>query len=197
MPSLIGTSHVDLTVSNLDASIPWYEKVLGATQLFRGRNDAEQFEVAYLAEAASGMIVGLVKHDAPRSGEFDPRVTGLDHLSFAVADRGELKAWASHLESVGVAHSGVSDQPPFGAGLNFTDPDGIALEFYYLSPNIAAGSSRTAGTPGRDQGDPGVVGEIGEGMVPANSGVPGAAVRVSSPARRESPNTERRATSIE
>lgn len=136
MPALIGTSHVDLTVSNLDASIPWYSQVLGATQLFRGRNDAEHFEVAYLAEPASGTVLGLVKHDAAAGNGFDPRATGLDHLSFAVANRSDLESWAQHLESCGVEHSGLSDQPPFGTGLNFRDPDGIALEFYYLSPGI-------------------------------------------------------------
>lgn len=136
MPSLTGTSHVDLTVSDLDRSIPWYTRVLGAAQLFRGRNEAEGFEVAYLAEPASGMVIGLVKHDRPAPAGFNPRVTGLDHLSFAVADRDDLEGWAAHLESCGVAHSGLSDQPPFGTGLNFTDPDGIALEFYYLAPGI-------------------------------------------------------------
>ena len=136
MPSLTGTSHVDLTVSDLDRSIPWYTRVLGAAQLFRGRNDEEGFEVAYLAEPASGMVIGLVKHDRPPVAAFNPRTTGLDHLSFAVADRAELERWAGHLETCGIAHSGLSDQPPFGAGLNFSDPDGIALEFYYLSPGI-------------------------------------------------------------
>lgn len=136
---LSGISHVDLTVSDLDRSIPFYEGVLGVSQLFRGRNEAEKFEVAYLVEPSTGVVIGLVKHDQ-RPAVFDPRATGLDHLSFAVADREELKAWAAHLDERGIGHSGLTDQPPFGTGLNFSDPDGIALEFYHLSPDVLAGA---------------------------------------------------------
>ena len=135
MPTLTGTSHVDLTVSNLDRSVDFYQKALGVGPLFRARVEAQKFEVAYLAEPNSGMILGLVQHDETRANGFDPRVTGLDHLSFAVAEPDELHKWAEHLDSVGIAHNGYSDQPPIGAGLNFNDPDGIALEFYWISPN--------------------------------------------------------------
>ena len=134
MPKLTGTSHVDLTVSDLDRSVDFYQKTLGAHQLMRTRSESDNFEVAYLADPQTGMILGLVKHDAAKPAKFDPRVTGLDHLSFAVDDPQELHKWATHLESVGVSHNGYSDQPPIGAGLNFYDPDGIALEFYWISP---------------------------------------------------------------
>jgi len=136
MPKLTGTSHVDLTVSDLDRSVAFYEKALAMTQLMRARIEQEKFEVCYLAEPQTGMILGLVKHDAARPGGFDPRVTGLDHLSFAVDDPAELHAWAAHLDSLGIEHHGYSDQPPIGAGLNFADPDGIALEFYWISPGV-------------------------------------------------------------
>ena len=134
MPKLTGTSHVDLTVSNLDTSVEFYQRTLGMAHLMRAHSDADKFEVAYLAEPQTGMIIGLVQHDEARPAKFDPRVTGLDHLSFAVDDPQELHQWASHLESVGVPHNGYSDQAPIGAGLNFYDPDGIALEFYWISP---------------------------------------------------------------
>ncbi len=134
MPAIIGTSHVDLTVTNLDRSVDFYRRALGLHQVFRGRADADGFEVAYLASPGSGLLLGLVQHDRPTGRLFDPRTVGLDHLSFAVSDRDALEQWANHLVAEGIANSGLSDQPPFGTGLNFTDPDGIALEFYHLLP---------------------------------------------------------------
>ena len=40
---------------------------------------------------------------------FEERRTGLDHMSFAVASRADLNAWASWLDSQGVENSGVVD----------------------------------------------------------------------------------------
>lgn len=73
--------------------------------------------------------VGLVWHEGATE-RFDPRVVGLDHLSFAVARREDVDDWARHLDSEGVAHSGAIDVPP-GAILNFKDPDGIALAIFW------------------------------------------------------------------
>ncbi len=132
MTSITGLSHVALTVSNLDRSQSWYERVLNASTLFRARVDPYGFECAYLSEPASGLLIGLTQHDdATNARHFDARTTGLDHLSFAVSERAELERWAEHLDRAGIAHNGVVDQP-FGTGLELQDPDGIALEFYHL-----------------------------------------------------------------
>ena len=135
MPRITGTSHIDLTVSNLDRSIDFYTRLLSMTQLARMRVEENSFEVAYLADG-TGMILGLVQHDSGNSAPFSPRVTGLDHLSFAVAAPGDLHAWAKELDTQGISHTGVTDQAPIGSGLNFEDPDGIALEFYYINPSV-------------------------------------------------------------
>jgi catechol-2,3-dioxygenase len=134
MPTITGTSHIGLTVSNLDRSIDFYSRTLGLAQLFRGRSESGRFEVAYLAEPASGTLLGLTQHDEGAAQPFNPRTTGLDHVSFSVATREDLTAWVSRLGELGIENSGITDQPPFGAGLNFADPDGIALEFYFMLP---------------------------------------------------------------
>ena len=64
-----------------------------------------------------------------RTNCFTERTTGLDHLSFAAADRAELVRWQERLESLGVTYTPIRDMP-LGHHLNFRDPDGIALEFY-------------------------------------------------------------------
>ena len=42
-----------------------------------------------------------------------------------------IDAWAARLDELGIAHDPIDDQG-FAVGLNVRDPDGIALEFYYL-----------------------------------------------------------------
>ena len=71
-------------------------------------------------------------HKSPeddRSGGFDPRRTGLDHVAFACANRAELEQWQDRLEELGVKHGGIVDAH-YGSGLSFKDPDGVALEFF-------------------------------------------------------------------
>lgn len=133
MTFITGISHVVLTVRDLDRSADWYQKVLSAQPIFRGRSDPERFEIVLLAEPASGMLLGLNKHDESPGDTFDPRATGLDHLAFAVESRDALEGWARHLDSLNIAHGAIEDQP-FGTALLVRDPDGIALEFYHLAP---------------------------------------------------------------
>ncbi|HLZ68663.1 MAG TPA: VOC family protein [Dehalococcoidia bacterium] len=131
MPALQGIAHVELTVRDLDASEAWYAKVLGLRRVWEGRDEAQQITARALLEPQSRVVLGLTQHLAQTGERFDVRRPGLDHLSFAVADRAELRAWEQRLAELGLDYT-PAEEWSHGAGLTVRDPDGIAIEFYVL-----------------------------------------------------------------
>jgi catechol 2,3-dioxygenase-like lactoylglutathione lyase family enzyme len=83
-----------------------------------------------LPEPRSGVIFGLHKNTANDGERFDEARTGMDHVSFGVADRAALDAWTAWLDELGVEHSGVIDEtePMPYSTVVFRDPDNIQLE---------------------------------------------------------------------
>ncbi len=127
MADLRSFHHVSLSVRDLDASVGWYESVLGFEVLFREEGDERR--AAVMSFAGGGYSVGLTEHHG-RGATFDPTVMGLDHLAFSVDSADELRAWDRRLRDAGVETSGVIDIAP-GAILNFKDADGIALALFW------------------------------------------------------------------
>ncbi|WP_211219852.1 VOC family protein [Glaciibacter superstes] len=126
IPDIAGIHHVTLTVSDAPASAEWYRDVLGFSIL----RQVAQNELTKVMLARQGLSLILVDHgDQAVPGDFSERRNGLDHLGFAVADQVTLESWVSHLDSVGVPHSPVT-QGSSGLLIAFRDPDNIALEFY-------------------------------------------------------------------
>ena len=125
-----GLHHVALTVSDLDASIAWYRAVFGLEEVLREQSDPRR--AAVLTFPGTQMAVGLVEHAAGASHGFDATRIGLDHVAFSVGTREELDEWAGALQDHGIDHSGVIEVA-VGAILNFKDPDGIALAFFWDS----------------------------------------------------------------
>lgn len=131
-----GLHHVRLTVSDLARSRAFYEEILGfevAAQSPGDPNDpAVRQDPAQLYGGViyqtNGILFGL-RPVASAGDAFDSERTGLDHLSFAVANRGVLDAAESALEERGITHGEVMDLDGFGiAILSFSDPDGVHLE---------------------------------------------------------------------
>ncbi len=138
MPSrrITGISHVDLSVTDLDASVAWYQELFGMAKLFSGRNDELGYDVCYLRESGSGVIMGFEQHDANPGSPFDERRVGLDHLSFDVESREQLDSWLARLDELDISHSGIADEPSWDV-LVFRDPDNVQLEFVYIKPEGA------------------------------------------------------------
>ncbi len=126
MADFPGITHVALTVADLDQSAHWYERLFSAKP--DKLEDGEVFRAAVWI-LRGGTVVALHQFKNPRTEAFDEVRPGLDHLAFGCADRGELAAWAARLDSLGIGHGGICDEP-YGSGLSFRDPDNIALEFF-------------------------------------------------------------------
>lgn len=126
MPNLTGIHHLALTVSDLDSSTVFYQRVLGFPPSIElgGENLHRR-----LFTLPGGTNLGLTEHTPSTTERFTPLPPGLDHLGFGVATRQDLQLWADHLTNLGVKHSGLVDAP-YGTALSFKDPDGTALEFF-------------------------------------------------------------------
>jgi catechol-2,3-dioxygenase len=126
MPEFPAITHVAVTVSDLDRSRPWYQRLLGADPVL----DEDTGPFHHVVWLLGGTLLGIHQHTSPSSAEpFDELRPGLDHIAFACANRSELEGWEGRLNELGIAHGGIVDAH-YGSGLSFRDPDNIALEFF-------------------------------------------------------------------
>jgi glyoxylase I family protein len=118
-------THVAVTVSDLERSVPWYRALFAAEPVL----DEDTGPFRHVVFAVGGTLFGLHQFPHPRPGTFDERRAGLDHVAFGVGTRAHLEKWAAHLDELGVVHGDIKDAG-YGLGLSFRDPDGIALELF-------------------------------------------------------------------
>lgn len=121
-------AHVAVTVRDLAVSGPWYRTLFGADPVLDEDTDAGFHHLVWLLEG--GTLFGIHQHGNPAPDEgFSEFRVGLDHVGFGCASRADLQVWVDRLDGLGIAHGGIVDAP-YGSGLSFRDPDGIALEFF-------------------------------------------------------------------
>jgi glyoxylase I family protein len=136
-PAVTGYHHFSPTVSDVEASAAWYERVFGMQRVpvrFPHYGAEQEGYAVVLMEPRTGMVMGLHHHQANPGQPFHESRTGLDHISFGVADHAALDAWAGWLDRLGIEHSGVidTDTPMPYSVLVFRDPDNIQLELFYM-----------------------------------------------------------------
>ena len=136
-PTAPSLHHIALTVTDVDASVLWYEAVFGVHFLMDAPHSGGLGKV--LADDAHTLMIVLHRHDTNNGDLFRETATGLDHAGFMVPTRADLSAWQDHLEAHDVIRADVADKPltqspiadePYGSVLVFRDPDNIQLEFF-------------------------------------------------------------------
>lgn len=118
---ITGFSHIQLVVSDLDASAAWYRDVLGLEQFASGAMSAGG-RYAALRHPTARFVIGL--QDGLASGAGAPMV---QHLSFACASRAELDAWRRRCASLG-HHVGDVFEEVVSFNAQARDPDGFVVE---------------------------------------------------------------------
>jgi len=124
MSSFPAFNHYALTVSNLQRSIEWYERLFESPPV--AVIDEDTFRAAIWFEP---MFAIHANHDQVEGDVFDERRIGLDHIAFGCTSRAELESWPARLDALGIEHGEILDRS-YGAGLAFRDPDNIQLEFF-------------------------------------------------------------------
>ena len=98
MPEFPAITHVALTVTSLELSVPWYKDLLAPTQSLTRTQLFQR-----LAWLTGGTIVGVTQSpDLDSTEPFNERRPGLDHLAFGCANRHELKAWEIRLNELAI-----------------------------------------------------------------------------------------------
>jgi glyoxylase I family protein len=129
--------HIALTVTDLDASVEWYQNVFRIS--FVADIPHEGGVGRLLRDEAQELGIVLHRHDTNDGERFKETRTGLDHIGFALSRRADLEEWQKHLEEQGVVRADAADRPLtqspiaddwYGSVLVFRDPDNIQLELY-------------------------------------------------------------------
>jgi catechol 2,3-dioxygenase-like lactoylglutathione lyase family enzyme len=137
---VFGVHHVGVPVRDLEASLRWYERVLGVIPTKRGRAEGQEFArtvsvpgavCAWALLELGSTKVELLEYERPRGEDFALRNcdVGAIHVAFAVDDIAEAFA---RLQALDVE---LAAPPVFDAQehyLYFRDPDGIQLELYSM-----------------------------------------------------------------
>jgi len=114
---------VHLTVSDLDRSVDYYERVVGLRPLRRGGGSAT------LGSGPRELVVLVEEPGAGGAAGY----TGLYHIALLVPERPQLASWLAHAARDRVPLTGLSDHFVSEA-IYLADPDGHGLEIYWDRP---------------------------------------------------------------
>jgi glyoxylase I family protein len=136
----MSVQHVDLVVSSIERSLPFYRELLAPLGFHRiGEVEGERGEtIWYLSGAASA--IGLREAQTPSEGPYDRYRVGLHHLAVEAHSRGAVNERADWLRAQGAEIESGPEEYAYLPGyyaVFFYDPDGMKLEIVHI-PGLAA-----------------------------------------------------------
>ena len=135
-----GVHHVDLVVSRLERSLPFYRDLLGPLGYHRvSEVEGERGEtIYYLVGPATS--VGLRQATSDRGKPHDRYEIGLHHLAFEAGSRSAVDERERWLREVGAQIESPAREYAYSLGyyaVFFYDPDGIKLEIVHVPRHAA------------------------------------------------------------
>jgi glyoxylase I family protein len=134
-----GVHHVDLVVSSIERSLPFYRDLLGPLGWHLiSEVEGERGETIWYI-SGRGCSIGL-REAQSENGVVDRYAVGLHHLAFEVWSRATVDERAEWLESTGAELESEPQEYGYLPGyyaVFFYDPDGIKLEILHV-PDLAA-----------------------------------------------------------
>ena len=135
-----GFHHVDLVVSSILRSLPFYRELLEPLGWHRvGEVEGERGETIWYLSGA-GCSLGLREAQSRSDGPYDRYRVGLHHLALEAGSRGSVDERADWLRGQGVEIESGPEEYSYTPGyyaVFFYDPDGIKLELVHV-PGLAA-----------------------------------------------------------
>jgi catechol 2,3-dioxygenase-like lactoylglutathione lyase family enzyme len=128
---LNGIAHVYLTVSDFDACLPFYEKLL---DFFEMRCLVRNDSLYYCVGSRTGIGIRRAGSEHRRTS-FDPYRSGLHHLCFRARSREDVDGVHAFVARLGarIVHPPREDEwAPGYYSVLFEDPDGIRLEVSFV-----------------------------------------------------------------
>jgi glyoxylase I family protein len=134
-------SHIALTVSDLDRSTTFYNKVfefIGFKRVEVPEATQQAMKTRLKAWVGPGYSISI----RPSKGEaarrpHDRYSPGSNHIAFTAEDRSDVEKMHELLKQIGAKVLDAPAEYPYAPGyyaVYFTDPDGLKFEFAYVPP---------------------------------------------------------------
>ena len=125
---VLGIDHIFITVSNLERSVDFYDKLMQLLGFKKGTGTIGNHpHIHYF----NRLLQYTLRPAKPNTIKHDPFVPGLHHICFQVVDKKTVDEIARGLQELNITASAPRIYPEYDAdyyAIFLNDPDGIELE---------------------------------------------------------------------